>query len=361
MSCFVVVRASVTYDHKAIIVNGHRKILISGSIHYQEALLRYYCNKWMWPDLIQKPKDGGLDVIQACLFWNGHEPSPGKYNFEERYDLVRFIKLVKQSGLYVHLRVGPYVFAEWNFGGFPVWLKYVPGISFRTDNEPFKIENEYGPMEYEIGNPGREYTKRAADMAVSLGTGVPWIMCKQDDAPDPIVSISIQLICCGEEYFKVASPDSLKDTYECAIGKFGVPWYGGTLVGIVAYPKANQKACKGFDELDISFKSKPGGLPTFLLINTYNGFYCDNFSPNKAYKPKMWTEAFTGWFTAFRGTVPCRPAENLAFSVARFIQKGGSFINYYMYHGGTNFGRTAAGRFIATSYDYDAPIDEYGV
>ncbi|KAK8524818.1 hypothetical protein V6N12_029673 [Hibiscus sabdariffa] len=50
---------------------------------------------------------------------------------------------------------------------------------------------------------------------------------------------------------------------------------------------------------------------------------------------------------------------DLAFSVARFIQKGGWFINYYMYHGGTNFGRTAGGPFIATSYDYDAPLDEY--
>ncbi|CAL9211124.1 unnamed protein product, partial [Musa hybrid cultivar] len=53
--------------------------------------------------------------------------------FGGNYDLVRFIKLVKQAGLYVHLRIGPYVCAEWNFGGFPVWLKYVPGINFRTD------------------------------------------------------------------------------------------------------------------------------------------------------------------------------------------------------------------------------------
>ncbi|KAF6159219.1 hypothetical protein GIB67_031990 [Kingdonia uniflora] len=67
--------------------------------------------------------------------------------------------------------------------------------------------------------------------------------------------------------FKVASLDSLKDTYECVIGNFGVPLYGGTLVGTVAYPKANLKACKGFDEVDISFKSKPGGLPTFLLVD----------------------------------------------------------------------------------------------
>ncbi|KAI5665465.1 hypothetical protein M9H77_15318 [Catharanthus roseus] len=299
--------ASVSYDSKSITVNGQRKILISGSIHYPRSTPE------MWPDLIQKAKEGGLDVIQTYVFWNGHEPEPGKYYFEGRYDLVKFVKLVKEAGLYVHLRIGPYACAEWNFGGFPVWLKYVRGISFRTDNGPFKaamqkfttkivnmmkaerlyetqggpiilsqIENEYGPMEYELGAPGRAYTEWAAKMAVDLGTGVPWVMCKQDDAPDPV-------------------------------------------------------------------------------INTCNGFYCDYFSPNKAYKPKMWTEAWTGWFTEFGGAVPYRPAEDLAFSVAKFIQKGGSFINYYMYHGGTNFGRTAGGPFIATSYDYDAPLDEFGL
>ncbi|KAG4961491.1 hypothetical protein JHK87_038124 [Glycine soja] len=245
-------KASVSYDSKAITINGQRRILISGSIHYPRSTPE------MWPDLIQKAKDGGLDVIQTYVFWNGHEPSPGKYYFEGNYDLVKFIKLVQQAGLYVHLRIGPYVCAEWNFGGFPVWLKYIPGISFRTDNEPFKIENEYGPMEYEIGAAGKAYTKWAAEMAMGLGTGVPWIMCKQDDTPDPL-----------------------------------------------------------------------------------------SLMPPK--------------FTEFGGPVPHRPAEDLAFSVARFIQKGGSFINYYMYHGGTNFGRTAGGPFIATSYDYDAPLDEYGL
>ncbi|KAJ0527902.1 putative beta-galactosidase [Helianthus annuus] len=60
----------------------------------------------MWPDLIKKAKDGGLDVIQTYVFWNGHEPSPGKYNFEGRYDLVKFIKLIQEAGLYVNLRIG---------------------------------------------------------------------------------------------------------------------------------------------------------------------------------------------------------------------------------------------------------------
>ncbi|KAJ9134887.1 hypothetical protein P3X46_032132 [Hevea brasiliensis] len=66
---------------------------------------------------------------------------------------------------------------------------------------------------------------------------------------------------------KVTSPDSVEGVYECAIGNFGVPQYGGTLVGTVVYPKENQKACKGFNEVDIAFKSKSGALPTFLLAD----------------------------------------------------------------------------------------------
>ncbi|KAG4113734.1 hypothetical protein ERO13_D12G001250v2 [Gossypium hirsutum] len=66
-------------------------------------------------------------------------------------------------------------------------------------------------------------------------------------------------------------------------------------------------------------------------------------------------------FKTFGARDPHRPAEDVAFSVARFFQKGGSVHNYYMYHGGTNFGRTSGGPFITTSYDYEAPIDEYGL
>ncbi|KAG0486826.1 hypothetical protein HPP92_008921 [Vanilla planifolia] len=243
--------ASVAYDHKAVIINGQRRILISGSIHYPRSTPE------MWPNLIQQAKDGGLDVIQTYVFWNGHEPSPGQYYFEDRYDLVRFIKLVQQ-----------------------VWLKYVPGIQFRTDNEPFKIENEFGPLEWDQGQPAKTYAAWAAQMAVGLDTGVPWIMCKEDDAPDPV-------------------------------------------------------------------------------INTWNGFYGDYCQINLTSLPCL--QKFGGWFTGFGGPVPHRPVEDLAFAVAKFIQKGGSFVNYYMYHGGTNFGRTAGGPFIATSYDYDAPIDEFGL
>lgn len=299
--------ANVTYDHRALVIDGKRRVLVSGSIHYPRS------TPDMWPDLIQKSKEGGLDIIETYVFWDLHEPVKGQYDFSDRKDLVKFVKLVGEAGLYVHLRIGPYVCAEWNYGGFPLWLHFIPGIKFRTDNEPFKaemqrftalivdmmkknnlyasqggpiilsqIENEYGNIDSAYGSAAKSYIKWAANMAVSLDTGVPWVMCQQADAPDPI-------------------------------------------------------------------------------INTCNGFYCDQFTPNSNQKPKIWTENWSGWFSSFGNPLPYRPVEDLAFAVARFYQRGGSMQNYYMYHGGTNFGRTTGGPFITTSYDYDAPIDEYGI
>ncbi|XP_021746137.1 beta-galactosidase 8-like [Chenopodium quinoa] len=299
--------SNVTYDHRALVIDGKRRVLVSGSIHYPRSTPE------MWPDLIQKSKDGGLDILETYVFWNLHEPVRGQYDFSDRKDLVKFVKLVGEAGLYVHLRIGPYVCAEWNYGGFPLWLHFIPGIKFRTDNEPFKdemkrfttyivdlmkkndlyasqggpiilsqIENEYGNIDAAYGSAGKSYIKWAANMAVSLDTGVPWVMCQQSDAPAPI-------------------------------------------------------------------------------INTCNGFYCDQFTPNSNQSPKLWTENWSGWFTSFGGKIPYRPVEDLAFAVARFYQRGGSMQNYYMYHGGTNFDRTSGGPFITTTYDYDAPIDEYGI
>uniref|UniRef100_A0A0A0KPJ0 beta-galactosidase n=1 Tax=Cucumis sativus TaxID=3659 RepID=A0A0A0KPJ0_CUCSA len=74
----------------------------------------------------------------------------------------------------------------------------------------------------------------------------------------------------------------------------------------------------------------------------------------------MFTENWVGWFKKWGNKNPYRTAEDVAFSVARFFQYGGVFNNYYMYHRGTNFGRTSGGPFITTSYDYNAPLDEYG-
>ncbi|CAL1397860.1 unnamed protein product [Linum trigynum] len=298
--------ASVSYDHRALVIDGKRRILQSGSVHYPRT------SPEMWPEIIRKSKEGGLDVIETYVFWNYHEPVRGQYYFEGRFDLVKFLRTVQDAGLMVHLRIGPYACAEWNYGGFPMWLHFLPGIQFRTTNSVFQsemqrflekivnlmneenlfasqggpvilaqVENEYGNVEWAYGLPGPNYVKWAADTALNLNVSVPWVMCQQYDAPDPI-------------------------------------------------------------------------------INTCNGFYCDQFTPNSPSKPKFWTENYPGWFAAFGSPVPQRPVEDVAFAVARFFEYGGTLQNYYMYFGGTNFGRTAGGPMIATSYDYDAPIDEYG-
>ncbi|XP_056698962.1 beta-galactosidase 13 isoform X2 [Spinacia oleracea] len=198
--------------------------------------------------------------------------------------------------------------------GYPFWLRQEANIAYRTDNPVFKehmerwvtkiislmkenklfasqggpiilsqVENEYDTIReaYRFGAAER-YIHWAAGMAVAQQTGVPWIMCKQKDAP-------------GE------------------------------------------------------------------VINSCNGRHCgDTFSgPNAPNKPSLWTENWTAQFRVF-GDVPSqRSAEDTAFGVARWFSKTGSHTNYYMYYGGTNYGRTAAA-FSTTRYYDEAPIDEYG-
>ncbi|XP_057490523.1 beta-galactosidase 16 isoform X1 [Actinidia eriantha] len=299
----------VTYDGRSLIINGQRKILFSGSIHYPRS------TPDMWPALISKAKDGGLDVIQTYVFWNLHEPQPGQYDFSGSRDIVRFIKEIEAQGLYASLRIGPYIESERSYGGLPFWLHDVPGIVYRSDNEPFKfymqnfttkivkmmkseglyasqggpiilsqIENEYQNVEKAFNESGPPYVRWAAEMAVGLQTGVPWTMCKQDDAPDPV-------------------------------------------------------------------------------INTCNGMRCGEtfVGPNSPNKPSLWTENWTTYYQLYGENTRTRSAEDIAFHVALFIaKKYGSFVNYYMYHGGTNFGRTASS-YVPTSYYDLAPLDEYGL
>ncbi|XP_057985240.1 beta-galactosidase 6 isoform X1 [Hevea brasiliensis] len=298
----------VTYDGRSLIIDGQRKLLFSGSIHYPRSTPE------MWPSLIGKAKEGELDVIQTYVFWNLHEPQPGEYDFNGRNDLVKFIKEIQAQGLYVCLRIGPFIESEWTYGGLPFWLHDVPGIVYRSDNQPFKwymqnfttkivnlmkseglyasqggpiilsqIENEYGNIESAFGGKGTSYVRWAANMAVDLQTGGPWIMCKQNDAPDPV-------------------------------------------------------------------------------INTCNGMKCgETFGgPNSPTKPSLWTENWTSFYQVYGGEPYIRSAQDIAFHVALFIAKNGSYVNYYMYHGGTNFGRTASA-YVITGYYDQAPIDEYGL
>ncbi|GMY06721.1 beta-galactosidase 16-like [Fagus crenata] len=102
-------------------------------------------------------------------------------------------------------------------------------------------------------------------------------------------------------------------------------------------------------------------LLTQWLINTCNGMQCGQTfkGPNSPNKPSLWTENWTSFFQTYGEEPYLRSAEDIAFHVALFIAKNGSYVNYYMYHGGTNFGRTAS-EYVTTSYYDEAPLDEYG-
>ncbi|XP_047160897.1 beta-galactosidase 15, partial [Vigna umbellata] len=124
----------VSHDGRAIKIDGKRRVLISGSIHYPRS------TPGMWPDLIKKAKEGGLDAIETYVFWNAYEPVRRQYDFSGRNDLIRFLKTIQDEGLYAVLRIGPYVCAEWNYGGIPVWVYNLPGVHIRTSNQVYMNE-----------------------------------------------------------------------------------------------------------------------------------------------------------------------------------------------------------------------------
>ncbi|XP_065865606.1 beta-galactosidase 11-like [Euphorbia lathyris] len=135
-----------------------------------------------------------------------------------------------------------------------------------------QVENEYNNLENVFKGGGTRYIDWAAKLGVRLKTGVPWIMCKQNDAPDPLINT-----CNGRQY-------------------------GDTFAG-----------------------------------------------PNRPNKPSLWTENWTSQHRYSFGEPPShRPHEDLAYSVARWFSKNGTLTNYYMYHGGTNFGRTTASLQLVT-------------
>eukprot|EP01133_Synstelium_polycarpum_P008051 gene8051-9460_t len=267
----------------------------------------------MWPSILQKSKDAGIDLIETYTFWSLHEPQKGQYNFEGNANITLFLDICKEKGLYVNLRIGPYICAEWNYGGFPVWLREIPDIVFRDYNQPFmnemadwmtyittylrpyfasnggpiimaQVENEYGWLETEYGASGRQYALWAIQFAKSLNVGVPWTMCQQNDIED--------------------------------------------------------------------------------AINTCNGFYCHQWIAQHwetfPDQPALWTENWPGWFQQFSEGVPHRPVQDILYSVARWIAYGGTHVNMYMWMGGSTMGRNVGGPYITTSYDYDVALDEYG-
>eukprot|EP00794_Sanderia_malayensis_P010739 gene10739-11888_t len=105
--------------------------IMSGALHYFRVSSGY------WDDRMIKAKAMGLNTIETYIPWNMHEPRPGVFNFRDDLSISNFIMLAQIYGLYVIIRPGPYICAEWDLGGLPSWLLRDPEMQLRSSYKPF--------------------------------------------------------------------------------------------------------------------------------------------------------------------------------------------------------------------------------
>ncbi|GJQ15107.1 hypothetical protein GpartN1_g6898.t1 [Galdieria partita] len=293
----------VNYDRKGLIIGSQRVLLFSASIHYPR------CQPGDWQKLIQLAKEAGVNYV----FWNQHEKEKGVYDFSGRLDLFGFIQTIAQAGLYALLRIGPYICAETHYGGFPHWLRDIAGIEFRTQNEPFQRESSRWVrfLVEQLNNNRCFYSQGGPIIMVQLENEYKLIGNNYGEA--------------GRNYLKWCS-ELAKDL------RLPVPLF----------------MCKGSIE---------------NVLETINDFYghreIENHHREYPNQPAIWTECWTGWYDVWGSGHHIRPCKDLFYAVLRFFAQGGKGINYYMFYGGTNYEQLAM-YLQTTSYDYDAPIDEYG-
>jgi len=297
--------APVTADARSFSIHGKRQLIISGEIHYPRV------SRAEWERVLDRTKEAGINCVASYVFWNIHEPQPGVYDFSGQADLGTFLSLCQERGLVFIVRMGPYCCAEWNYGGFPSWLRDIPGITFRTWNEPY------------IENVKRYFRVLVTQILPHLASN----------------GGNVILVQVENEYNNIAK----------RYGENG-PKY---LAWIVEYVKS-----LGIDVPTITCE---GGAPG--AIEAVNGFSVHETAVKHRQKhpdmPLLWTENWPSWYDTWGYEHHVRDPYEIGYEILRFISVGGSGFNYYMWHGGTNFGRTSM-YLQVTRYDFGSPLNEWG-
>ena len=130
---------NLTYNEKEFLMNGEPYKIMSGAMHYFRIPREY------WRDRLLKLKECGLNTLETYIAWNMHEPEEGVYNFEGNLDVGAYLDICEELGLNVIIRPGPYICAEWEFGGFPWWLLKYENITLRAYDEVYlsKVKRYY--------------------------------------------------------------------------------------------------------------------------------------------------------------------------------------------------------------------------
>jgi beta-galactosidase len=324
----VVPTVSAQAPHRTFaVVDGHFVLdgkpfrVISGEMHYPRIPREY------WRARLRMAKAMGLNTITTYVFWNVHEPQPGAYDFSGNNDVAEFVREAQQEGLYVILRPGPYVCAEWEWGGYPAWLLKDPSTVVRTTDPKF------------IEPAGRWLKRLGQELApLQIGNGGPIILTQVEN-----------------EY-----------------GSFGNDH---------AYMQQIYKLLvdAGFNQSQLYTADGPEQVPDGSLPNLPVGINFGGekegdaqkaFATLKKYRPKgpfFNSEYWAGWFDHWGGEHAHTHTEAQLANFRWMLEQGDS-VSIYMFHGGTSFGwmnganTDGKGSYEpdVTSYDYDSALDESG-
>jgi beta-galactosidase len=285
---------AVNFDGKGFLIHGKREFIASGSIHYARV------PRELWKDRLLKLKRAGFNTVQTYVFWNQHETEPGKFDFTTgSHDLGAFLQTAQEVGLYATVRVGPYDCAEWDSGGYPVWLRNVPDLKVRNDNPAFlnavdKFWDQLIPI--------------VAAHQINRGGNVILVQLENEDPEGWGTEMP-------NGYFTHLQKKALDLGIE-------VPYFFSGL----------------------HHGTNPGGDSPMDLLNRKNPWYS--------------TETWIRWFDTY-GNSPPEPLITYTRNVWNIIANGGNGFNLYMFHGGTNFdywNDNSSG----ASYDYGTLVGEGG-
>lgn len=298
------------------LLDGEPHRILSGAIHY------FRVHPDLWADRIRKAKLMGLNTIETYVAWNAHAPSRSSFSFEDGLDLGRFLDLVAAEGMHAIVRPGPYICAEWTNGGLPYWLFTDGTVGVRRD-EPGFLAAVQGYLEHLE----------------------PVLVPRQIDHGGPIVLVQVE-----NEYGAYGSDPVYLRKLEQMHRAIGLT---------VPFTSVDQPMGTMLED---------GSLPSLHKTGSFGSRSTARLARLREAQPTgplMCSEFWDGWFDSWGEQHHTTPAAASASDLDDLLAAGGS-VNIYMFHGGTNFGFTNGAndkgvyRPIATSYDYDAPLDEAG-
>lgn len=300
----------------AFLLDGKPFVVKAAELHYPRIPRSY------WEHRIEMCKALGMNTICLYVFWNFHEERPDEYNFTGQADLAEFCRLCQKHGMYVILRPGPYVCAEWEMGGLPWWLLKKSDIRLREDDPYFLDRVE------------RFEAQVAAQVAhLTVQRGGPIIMVQVENEYGSYGT---------DKPYVRAIRDIIRRHFGSDVTLFQCDW-------------ASNFTENGLDDL-------------VWTMNFGTGADIDQqFARLKELRPDsplMCSEFWSGWFDKWGANHETRSADAMIAGIDAMLSKGISF-SLYMTHGGTNWGHWAGANSPGyapdvTSYDYDAPISESG-